>query len=203
VNHRIVSTVVMIIVALFVGAVALFAIAAEAVAPRDGVAATPNNPHPPASRTASCPDCHNAELGSIPTTHRHFSVKTCGSCHRPTERVRVPHSIAMGDSRCPLCHGEPARDFGFPVSHLRYESGECLLCHPGDPGNDDEVPPPAGLSKSPADFVTHPLDGTFKDCSYCHHVESRSTLPENHRDFAVDTCMDCHEPEVPEESVAE
>ncbi len=67
----------------------------------------------------------------------------------------VPHSIAMGDARCPLCHGEPARDHGI-----------------------------------------------FEDCDYCHHVEPRSTLPDNHRDFGVETCLDCHEPEAPGDSTS-
>ncbi len=192
-HHRIVSTVVTIIVALFVVAAVLFAIVAESVAPLSHAIAAPDNPHPAAAETEPCLDCHTTELRSIPTTHRHFSLSTCGWCHRPSELVHVPHSIAMGDSRCPLCHGEPARDFGMPTSHLRYESGECLLCHPGNPDKDTEIPPPAGLSKSPAASIPHVLDGVFEDCSYCHHVIARSTLPENHRDFAVGTCRDCHE----------
>ncbi len=183
----------MIITTLFAAAVVLFASAAASVTPGVGAVPAPNNPHPPSQHTDVCSECHSIDLVSIPVTHRLFSPDTCDSCHSPSVRVRVPHTIAMGDSRCPLCHGEPARDFGIPASHLRFETRECLLCHPVDPARSDREPPPAGMSKSPANSIPHPLDGTFKDCSYCHHVLARSTLPENHRDFAADTCGDCHE----------
>jgi len=183
---------------MFVAAVLLFAGAAASVAPGVGAVPAPNDPHPPSQQTEACAGCHNIDLNTIPVTHRYFSPDTCGSCHSPSEPVRVPHSIAMGDSRCPLCHGEPARDFGVPASHLRFETRECLLCHPVDPARSDEEPPPAGMSKSPADSIPHPLDGIFKDCSYCHHVLAGSTLPENHRDFIMDMCGDCHEPGGPD-----
>lgn len=191
-NHRIVSTLVVILTTLFVAAVLLFAGAAASVAPGVGAVPAPDNPHPPAQHTEACVECHNSGLLSIPVTHREFSPGTCESCHSPSVRVLVPHSIAMGDSRCPLCHGEPARDFGIPVSHLRFQTRECLLCHPVNPAKSDVEPPPAGMSKSSAGIIPHPLDGTFRDCSYCHHVLARSTLPENHRDFAPDTCGSCH-----------
>lgn len=192
-NHRIVSTLVVILTTLFVGAVVLFAGAAASVAPGVGAVPAPDNPHPPAQHTEACIECHNIGLLTIPVTHRLFSLGTCESCHSPSVRVRVPHSIAMGDSRCPMCHGEPARDFGIPASHLRFETRECLLCHPVDSDKSDKDPEPAGMSKSPAGTIPHALDGIFEDCSYCHHVLARSTLPENHVDFAADTCWDCHE----------
>ena len=191
-NHRIVSTVVTMILVLFVGAVALFAWTASSIAPLTGAASAPTDPHPPSRQTAACHDCHNVEHGTVPTTHRDFGPGTCGSCHRPSEPVLVPHSIAMGGDHCVLCHGEPARDFGMPASHLRYAPGECLLCHPVNADKYDVVPPPAGLSRSPADSTPHPLDGVFEDCSYCHHVASKSTLPESHRDFTMEMCSDCH-----------
>jgi transcription elongation factor Elf1 len=192
VNHRIVSTLVVVIVALFAVAAAAFTWTASATAPLTGAAAAPGNPHPPARRTESCMECHSAELGTIPATHRNFSLKTCESCHQTIEAVRVPHSVAMGDSRCPLCHGEPARDFGMPAGHLQYKTEECLLCHPVSADNYDKEPEPAGLSKSPANVTPHVLDGVFEDCDYCHHTELQSTLPESHKDFALDTCDECH-----------
>lgn len=192
-NHRIVSTVVAVILALFVGAVALFAMTAASVAPQEAASAAPDNPHPSARHTDDCMECHSLELQSIPETHRYFGLETCESCHQTTEAVRVPHSIAMGDSRCPLCHGEPARDFGMPVGHLQYETEECLLCHPVSSTGYDKQPPPAGLSKSPTNDIPHALDGLFEDCDQCHHVEARATLPENHQDFGLDTCTECHD----------
>jgi hypothetical protein len=199
VNHRIVSTVVMIIVAMFIGATALFAWAATIVAPPEsGASYAPENPHPPSRRTEPCLDCHTPDAGTIPVTHRNYPVETCASCHRQAPRVLVPHSVGMGDARCPLCHGEPARDLGIPESHLRYETGECLLCHPVDPDSYYKQPPPAGLSLSYAAPIPHVTDDIFADCSYCHHLGPRRSLPENHRDFALETCMDCHEPGVTE-----
>lgn len=192
-NHRIVSTVVIIIVTMFSAAALLFTWAAVLVAPADGAVYAPADPHPPARRTADCVGCHTVGDGSIPVTHRNYRVETCSACHRPSVRRLVPHAITMGESRCVLCHGEPARDLGMPVSHLRFESGECLLCHPVDHRFYDRQPAPAGLSLNFAADIAHPLGGVFEDCDGCHHVEARSTLPDNHREFAVETCMDCHE----------
>lgn len=192
-NHRVVSAVVVGILALFVGAIALFAGTAASVAPASGDTGAPANPHPPSRKTDACLECHIAEDDTIPATHRYFTLETCDSCHAASDAVPVPHSIAMGNIRCPLCHGEPARDFGMPVGHLQYETDECLLCHPVDSDSYGIDPPPAGLSKSPADSIPHSREGIFKNCDYCHHVESRSTLPENHRDFGLATCGDCHD----------
>ncbi len=199
-NHRIVSTVVVINVALFVVAAGMFAWAAAVVAPLEpGAGYAPDDPHPPARRTEPCLDCHTVAADTIPVTHRHYQVDACSRCHRPAVRVLVPHSVAMGEARCPLCHGEPARDLGMPESHLRFETGACLLCHPVDTRFYDRQPGPAGLSLSPAGSIAHPIGGVFADCDACHHVPARSTLPENHRDFAPQTCMDCHKPRPAEE----
>lgn len=195
-NHRIVSAVVVTIVALFLGAAGLFTWSASLVAPsRSSASFAPDNPHPSSRRTDSCLDCHSTARSTIPVTHRNFGLRTCESCHRPAVPVLVPHSVAMGDVRCPLCHGDPARDLGIPANHVRYETRECLLCHPVDTDHYDKVPAPAGLSLSYAAPLPHATDGIFKDCSYCHTVASRRSLPENHRDFAQETCMDCHRPQ--------
>jgi len=196
VNHRIVSAVVVVIVALFVSASVLFAWSAATVDPSEGATAfAQNNPHPASRRTDSCRDCHTTASDTLPVTHRNFDVRTCASCHRPALRVLVPHSIAMGDARCPLCHGDPARDLGMPANHVRYKTKECLLCHPVDPDHYDEKPAPAGLSRSYAAPLPHATDGIFKDCAYCHHIEWGRSLPASHRDFAVETCLDCHKPQ--------
>jgi hypothetical protein len=193
VHHRIVSTVVVIIVAMFVAASALFTWAATAVSPTTGWAAqAPDNPHPPARRTDACLDCHVIEEDSLPVTHRHYTLQSCSTCHPPAVRVLVPHSITMGDARCPLCHGEPGRDLGIPPSHLRFETDRCLLCHQVDTRFYDRQPAPAGLSLAFAADIPHPISGIFEDCDYCHHVDARSSLPENHREFGVETCRDCH-----------
>ncbi len=192
-NHRIVSSVVMIIFTLFVGAALLFTWAATSVAPSVSSAGyAPDNPHPPSQETDSCLDCHVVDEDTIPVTHRYYNEQTCGSCHRQAPRSFVPHSIEMGDTGCPLCHGDPSRDHGVPESHMRYETGECLLCHPVDPARALREPPPAGLSRSVTGPPLHPTDGPFATCSDCHWVEPRSTLPENHRDLSVETCTECH-----------
>jgi hypothetical protein len=191
--------VVAVIVALFVVAGSLFAWASASVAPlASGAASAPNNPHPADATTDACLDCHSFGQATIPATHRHYAVHTCESCHRPALRVLVPHSVAMGDVRCPLCHGDYKRDHGIPASHLRYETGECLLCHPVDPDQAHKNPGPAGLSRSYAAPIPHPVGDIFEDCEYCHHSGPKQSLPENHRDFALETCMDCHKPGVAE-----
>lgn len=192
-NHRIVSTVVTIIVALFAVAAGLFAWVAVSVTPPNGVVHVPDDPHPPAPETEACLQCHTVDDGTIPVTHRNYQVETCGWCHRPSIRVLVPHTVAMGEERCVLCHGEPGRDLGMPEGHLRFESDGCLLCHPVDERFSHRRPAPAGLSLAYAQPAPHPVDGIFERCDYCHHVEPRANLPENHRDFAVETCTDCHD----------
>ena len=191
-NHRIVSTVVTIIVALFAVAAGLFAWVAVVVTPANGAIYAPDNPHPPAPETDACLDCHTTAEGTIPVTHRHYAVETCGWCHRPSVRVLVPHSVSMGEARCVLCHGEPGRDLGMPEGHRRFDSDGCLLCHPVDERFANRRPAPAGLSLAYAMPTPHPAGGIFERCDYCHHVDPRSNLPENHRDFAVETCLDCH-----------
>lgn len=193
-NHRIVSRVVVLITGLFVAIAALFAWIATVQAPADRVAVAVDIPHPPGRRTENCGECHTAEAGTAPPTHRYFKQATCPTCHLPSKRILVPHSIAMGDVRCPVCHSDPARDYGMPVNHLRYETGECLLCHPVDPIRDTRRPEPVGLSRVPAPVITHPTTGVFTECTSCHEMEGRRPLPENHAMFAGETCEDCHEP---------
>lgn len=193
-HHRIVSTVVVIIVALFVVASAAFTWAATVVSPPTGRAGhAPDNPHPPARRTEACLECHTVDEDMLPVTHRHYAEESCAACHLPAVRVLVPHTITMGDARCPLCHGEPARDLGMPESHLRFETDQCLLCHQVDARFYNREPAKAGLSLAFAADIPHPISGVFERCSDCHHVDAVSTLPENHREFGDQTCRDCHE----------
>jgi hypothetical protein len=99
----------------------------------------------------------------------------------------------MGDVRCPLCHSDPERDHGVPENHLRYKTDECLICHPVDTDHYAKEPVPAGLALSYAAPVPHGTEGFFEDCSYCHQIGVKRSLPVNHRDFAQETCTDCHE----------
>ncbi len=192
-NHRVVSTVVVIIVSLFVVAAGLFAWAATAVTPSQYHAtASPDNPHPPMRQTDRCLTCHTVARATLPVTHRYYDVGSCASCHHPAVPVLVPHSVAMGDARCPLCHGDPSRDLGVPTSHLRYETDECLLCHPVDADHYAKKPAPAGLSLSPAASIPHATDGIFEDCTYCHQFGPKHPLPRSHKDFALEVCQDCH-----------
>ncbi|HET6497979.1 MAG TPA: hypothetical protein VFH17_02860, partial [Coriobacteriia bacterium] len=191
-NHRIVSNVVMLLMLLLAVATGLFAVAASARSEDAGdPAPVPDNPHPDLRQTRACLDCHTVTGGTIPVTHRAYALETCGTCHPRAPRVLVPHAITMGDARCLLCHGDPARDLGIPAGHLEYETRECLLCHPVDPARYDVAPPPAGISRSPAQDIPHPLGGFFEDCLFCHQIGGESgTLPDNHRRFEVQTCTE-------------
>lgn len=194
-NHRIVSTVVVIIVALFTAAAGLFTWAMATVTPPSTASVlTPDNPHADTRRTERCLECHVIDEQTIPVTHRYFVVDSCSWCHRQARRVLVPHSIAMGDVRCPLCHSDPERDHGVPRNHLNYKTDECLLCHPVDANYYAKKPAPAGLSLSYAAPIPHQTTGLFEDCTYCHQIGARRSLPDNHRDFALETCTDCHDP---------
>lgn len=193
-HHRIVSRVVILLVALFVAAAALFTLAATARSrPVSARAHRQENPHADIERTVACAECHTVALGTVPVTHRSYATPTCDSCHRRSPRVLVPHSITMGDSRCLLCHGDPVRDHGIPLGHLAYETRECLLCHPVTPDRATRQPPPAGLSRAYAMRIPHPLGGFFEDCLFCHQIGGeRGSLPDNHRHFEVEVCTECH-----------
>ncbi len=193
-NHRIVSAVVTVIVALFVLAGVLFAASLAAITPHNAVVASaPNDPHPTTRRTEDCRSCHRADEGTVPVTHRTYSNASCPVCHEKAVPVLVPHSIAMGDVRCPLCHSDPTHDHGIPADHLRYETDECLLCHPVDADDYMREPPAAGLSAIEANAIPHPVDAYFADCTDCHRAAARGSLPASHRMFAIETCLDCHQ----------
>lgn len=194
-NHRIVSRVVTVIVALFLTTALVFAWVADIRAPERVTApSAPDIPHPPEARDDDCRHCHVSARDSLPVTHRSFELDTCEACHRPSTRVQVPHRVSMGERKCPMCHGDPKRDHGMPERHLLYEPGQCLLCHPPDPRRVDTDPLPAGISSSPAPEITHPVKGLFADCPDCHQLTGGRRLPVSHLRLKVDTCRLCHQP---------
>jgi hypothetical protein len=185
--------VVVIIVILFAVAAGMFAWAAALLTPAGSFASSAaNNPHPSSRRTDACLTCHNTRQGTIPVTHRDYALRSCASCHHTALQVLVPHSVAMGDARCPVCHGDPGSDHGIPRNHLRYKTDECLLCHPVDGDRYLKTPPPAGLALKEAPMIPHIIGGLFGDCSYCHPVGGTHPLPVSHEAFAQETCLDCH-----------
>lgn len=193
-NHRIVSAAVWILIALFLGVALLFAWVADVRAPeRSALAAAPDIPHPPEQRDRNCRECHTIARDSLPATHREFALHTCDQCHRQSPRVLIPHSIAMGETGCPTCHGDPRRDFGVPESHLAYGPGQCLLCHPIDGARVNDRPEPAGLSRSTAPDVAHDVEGVFSECPDCHEFTGKFALPDNHRWLERSTCLQCHD----------
>ena len=195
-NHRIVSTVVAIIFAFFILAAGIFAWAVTTAGTGDRASnITPNNPHAPVRATRYCFDCHSLEEGFYPITHRYYRENQCGACHLQSRLALVPHAIDMGSEGCPVCHSDPELEFGFPESHLRYSTDQCLLCHPVDSDYASRRPLRAGIMKWQARVVPHPTDGVFTRCTYCHKEELDS-LPQNHHFFAESTCLTCHEPGV-------
>lgn len=196
-NHLIVSRVVALIAALFVVVAGLFAWIAAVQAPAENLTAV-DIPHPAEEQIEDCAECHTVDEGTVPVTHRYYESATCGSCHRQARRVLVPHSVEMGDVRCPLCHSDPGRDHGMPANHLGYLTDECLLCHPVDPDRTRVQPQPAGLSRSPLVEIPHATTDFFEDCTACHEMGGRRPLPDNHATFSGEICLDCHEPEAEE-----
>ena len=134
-------------------------------------------PHPVTGRGAKCSDCHNEKANTLPVTHRNFSKRDCISCHPPLSVIAVPHSVAMGDSRCLLCHGDPAQDLGMPKSPpaARLRGVRVLPC--GEPAAADKAPKPAGESKKAKPPITHPVDGAFENCLYCHRIGGEPAMP--------------------------
>ncbi len=150
-------------------------------------------PHPVSAATAACGSCHAAAEGAAPVTHREFSAASCTTCHPAVPATRVPHTLAMGDERCVLCHGDPALELGMPRDHLAYTRQRCSFCHQEDQKRADVQPREAGVSALPAPAIDHPVGGAFATCLHCHRVGSDPSLPASHRAFGGDTCRYlCH-----------
>jgi hypothetical protein len=193
VNHKIVSVVVGLILALFLAMSLAFAWAVEVRVPES---TQPRSrvliPHPLRGESADCMKCHASGSMAVPLTHRFFATGSCLSCHDWRPVVLVPHSIAMGDSRCPLCHGDPSQDLGMPEEHLRFTDKNCTFCHKLDGDKWGVQPKPAGLSDMVKPALTHPVSGAFENCLYCHRIGGKPSLPSNHAALAQDTCQWCH-----------
>lgn len=191
-THRIVTSVVTLVVLLFVAAALVFALAVSARTPRSHDA-PPSVPHPLTAETVVCRACHSAAGGSMPVTHRDFSDASCTACHTQTPATRVPHTEAMGDGRCVLCHGDPALEYGMPQDHLALGYVSCTFCHQVNATQARVQPQEAGVSALPAPAIAHPINGAFATCLHCHRVGSEPSLPASHRAFGGDTCRYlCH-----------
>lgn len=83
-NHRIVSAVTALVLAVFGGAALLFALG---MTPPRVRLATPDRhevPHGMAGAWSACRDCHVAGAAGpeMPGTHRRFGADQCVTCHR-------------------------------------------------------------------------------------------------------------------------
>jgi len=194
VNHRIVAAVVGLIIVMLVGTALAFAWAVQAQVPAGLVhPSAAAIPHPVSGRTAECSACHAGDL-RMPPTHRYFTDRGCLSCHAWLPIGLVPHSVSMGDARCPPCHGDPDSDFGMPRDHLAFHEKRCSFCHDVDPAKASVEPRPAGESASAKPELTHPITGAFANCLYCHRIGSKPSLPRSHEAFTQATCVWCHIP---------
>jgi len=192
VNHRIVSGVVTLIVATLFAVALMFAWVIDVRSPAAGTGAAQPIPHPVAGEASACGGCHTLDEDSLPLTHRFYDWETCEGCHELASPALVPHSVSIGTERCPLCHGDPKRDLGMPLSHLGYPKDQCLFCHPPDESKSDRTPEPAGESVSPRPSVTHGVGGAFDNCLYCHKIDGTPPMPESHWAFELQTCLWCH-----------
>jgi hypothetical protein len=188
----VVTSVVGLVVLLFVAAALVFAwaVAARTPSANDPL---PSVPHPVAAQSAACGRCHSVADGTAPPTHRRFADDSCTACHAVGPATRVPHTVAMGDTRCVLCHGDPALELGMPADHLTMPEKECTFCHEEDARRAGVQPAPAGVSVLPAPDIDHPVSGAFATCLHCHRVGSEPLLPASHEAFGADTCRFlCH-----------
>jgi hypothetical protein len=191
-NHRIVTFVVGVIVFLLATTALAFAWSISARVPATlSQSPTTDTPHPVTGANADCIACH-ARDWKMPVTHRYFTNDSCRSCHFAKPVVLVPHSVSMGNSRCPLCHGDPDSDFGMPRDHLAFKEKRCLFCHEGSAAHAFTAPRPAGPSSRTKPTLTHPVTGAFAHCLYCHRIGSNPSLPRSHEAFAQETCLWCH-----------
>ncbi|MFI5254452.1 MAG: multiheme c-type cytochrome [Candidatus Limnocylindrales bacterium] len=183
--------IVVVSVALGVGAFAAVTLAAQYGASRD----VPDS-HTWAALTprfagqASCTVCHateaNAKNASI-----HVYV-TCEVCHGPAaahvaDPTTAKNSLPEPTSDiCATCHvAVPGRPADFPqierASH--YSGGQCLRCH--DPHSIVAIRPPT---------VTHPL-ADLPACTTCHAPNGLKPIPSGHEPVADAVCLSCHGPQ--------
>lgn len=192
-THRIVSVVVGLILALFVGAALIFALAIQVRVPASaGGASAILVPHPTDQRAAECPECHKVSGGSLPLTHRNYATGRCLMCHPQKVVIEVPHEVSMGNERCVLCHGDPDQDFGMPADHLAFTDKRCLFCHRGDTRKEWISAKPAGEMASVKPPITHPATGAFRTCTYCHRIGGKPSMPTSHASFTTSLCLLCH-----------
>lgn len=193
-NHRVVTAAVGLIIAMLAITALSFAGAIQVRVPMSAARqATPVTiPHPTSARNDACTSCHSG--AGVPLTHRHFTNRTCLSCHSRRPITLVPHSISMGIARCSLCHGDVASDLGMPSDHLAFKEHRCLFCHPGDEAKASAEPRPAGAAARLKPATTHPVTGAFAHCLYCHRVDGNPSLLKSHDAFTEETCLWCHVP---------
>ena len=192
-NHRIVSAVVGLIIAMLVATAFAFAWSVQARVP----ASTAHTmrvtiPHPISARNDACTHCHFG--GGVPLTHRFFTNDACPSCHSQRPITLVPHSVSMSNDRCATCHGDPDSDYNMPSDHLTFREKRCLFCHDADGAKASTEPKAVGVAAEVLPKLTHPVTGAFEHCLYCHRVGSKPSLPRSHQAFAEETCSWCHVP---------
>ena len=201
-NHRIVTAVVGLIIAMLVGTALAFAWSIQARVPQSAAQMMPVTiPHPISARNDACTHCHSG--ADVPLTHRYFTDSSCASCHPPRAITLVPHSVSMGNTRCPICHGAYDSDLSMPSDHLAFREKRCLFCHDVDASKASTEPAAAGVAAGVVPALTHPVTGAFAHCLYCHRIGGNPSLPRSHESFAEETCGWCHVPSSAEATRAE
>ena len=193
-TYRIVTRVVVLLVALLVATAIGFAGALDMRVPGSRTPAAAVIPHPVTGDMADCERCHEISDDSYPVTHRYYEEASCQSCHPWRPVTLVPHSVAMGDERCVLCHGNPSHDLGMPRNHLDFEEQRCSICHAADERRAARNPRNAGDLRRSIPPITHPVEGAFERCLNCHRIGSDPSMPDGHEAYAEATCAWCHEP---------
>lgn len=82
-NHRIVSAVIGLVLALFLGSAALFGLGMTPHPAAQASAGAPAVPHETTGAYANCRDCHapGGAAAALPATHRSFRAGSCLTCH--------------------------------------------------------------------------------------------------------------------------
>jgi formate dehydrogenase gamma subunit len=177
-------------------------------------------PHPIEGQE-QCETCHGPNgMKPWPADHAGRPNESCTVCHLPGPTPEpgattgsggatggasaIPHPIE-GDTyaNCATCHGLGQMK-PFPENHAAFPADSCTGCHqPADSGGTPEArtTPEAsgtdstgGATAGPS-AIPHPIEGdTYANCATCHAVGALKPFPENHANFAQDTCTGCHQP---------
>jgi hypothetical protein len=173
-HHKITHAMVGIVAGALVLAAILFSLIIGAMRAADtGVAQAraviPAISHPVDESMADCTRCH--ATSRLPRSHASYGAGTCLTCHQ----VAASHPSAAAAAASGAQTATDARPAATAAS--------------GQAAQPEATPVPAGPRAAP---VPHPAGMPYTNCVVCHAIGGNQSMPDNHKDYANESCTGCH-----------